>query len=307
MVGDDDQSLYRFRGASVENILNFPGHFPDCHTVALTINYRSHPSIVRFYDDWMATAADWSNPEGGPPFRHAKTIRPHDPGAYGDYPAVIAVAGNGPADEGQQIGELLRFLKRHEVIAEYGQAALLLPSVRHDMAGPYLDALEVAGIPALCVPSGGSRDDRGHCRELTVTTIHQSKGREWDVVITGSLNLDHRNVDPVGRSLLSYCGRGPFEPADRIADFDHARQSYVAFSRAKYLLVLTASGQPHGRFDNIWEGLPRWTEVDRSGLKRQRFRSEASDAGRGAVATPVLPPPGVIPYLKRLHVRMGRR
>ena len=169
----------------------------------------------------------------------------------------------------------------------------------------HLGGLESAGVPVRCEPAGHDVASAGD--EELVTTIHQAKGREWDVVITGSLDFDHRNVDPVGRSLLSYCGRGSFEPADRIADFDHARQSYVAFSRAKYLLVLTASGQPHGRFDNIWEGLPRWTEVDRSGLKRQRFRSEASDAGRGAVATPVLPPPGVIPYLKRLHVRMGRR
>ena len=135
VVGDDDQSLYRSRGASVENILHFPTHLPDSHTVALIINYRSHPAIVRFYDEWMATAADWPNPGGGPPFRHSKMIRPHDPDTHGDYPAVIAVAGNGPADEGRQIGELLRFLKRHEVTAEYGQAALLLR----------------------CVPSGGSR------------------------------------------------------------------------------------------------------------------------------------------------------
>ena len=103
--------------------------------------------------------------------------------------------------------------------AEYGQAALLLR----------------------CVPSGGSRDDRGRRREVTVTTIHQPKGLEWDVAITGSLDFDPQSVDPVGRSLLPYCGRGSFEPADRIADLDHARQSYVAFSRSRYLLVLTAS------------------------------------------------------------------
>ena len=64
VVGDEDQSLYRFRGASVENILNFTGRFPDCRVVTLTVNYRSHPAIVGAYDQWMASA-DWSNPAPG--------------------------------------------------------------------------------------------------------------------------------------------------------------------------------------------------------------------------------------------------
>ena len=93
------------------------------------MNYRSHPSIVRAYDGWMASA-DWSNPDpGGTPFRHAKTIIPHDPSRYDDYPAVIAVEGQDPADEGRQLAELLRFLKECGVIAGYDQAALLLHSV----------------------------------------------------------------------------------------------------------------------------------------------------------------------------------
>ena len=48
VVGDDDQSIYRFRGASVRNLLEFPKHFARCHTVALNVNHRSHPAIVDF-------------------------------------------------------------------------------------------------------------------------------------------------------------------------------------------------------------------------------------------------------------------
>ena len=47
VVGDVDQSLYRFRGATVGNILGFAKRFPDCRVVELTVNYRSHPAIVR--------------------------------------------------------------------------------------------------------------------------------------------------------------------------------------------------------------------------------------------------------------------
>ena len=279
VVGDDDQSIYRFRGASVRNLLEFPDRFASCHTVELGVNYRSHPDIVDFYDRWMAGAADWSNPDpGGRSFRHPKSLTPHDPGAYPEYPAVIAVDGRGAEDEGRQLAELVRFLKRQGVIAEYGRAALLLHSVKGAATVGYLDALEGAGIPVNRAPSGsGSRRRADTRRALAVTTIHQAKGREWDVVITGSLDYDNADVDPVGRELWSYCRRPAFEPADRIASFDHARQHYVAFSRARHLLVLTSNGAVHPRFDAIWKQLPRWDDLTGSelaALQRQRFRSD---------------------------------
>ena len=277
VVGDVDQSLYRFRGATVGNILGFAKRFPDCRVVELTVNYRSHPAIVRAYDRWMRSA-DWSNPDpAGAPFRHAKTIVPHDPSGYDDYPAVIAVEGRDADDEGRQLGALLRFLKSRRVIAGYHQVALLLHSVQDEVAGPYLDALDDAGIPARCVPAGSGRGERGRRRSqeaVTVTTIHQSKGREWPVVIVGSLGFHNPNVDPVGRSLSPYFLRSDAEPARRIATFDHMRQHYVAFSRAQRLLVLTAGGPVHQRFDDIWDQACRWRELcerDIEALARQRF------------------------------------
>lgn len=46
VVGDDDQSIYRFRGAQVENILNFPKIFKDTQTVVLGRNYRCTEPIL---------------------------------------------------------------------------------------------------------------------------------------------------------------------------------------------------------------------------------------------------------------------
>jgi len=46
VVGDDDQSIYRFRGAAISNILGFLDRYPGARTVVLRRNYRSRPPIL---------------------------------------------------------------------------------------------------------------------------------------------------------------------------------------------------------------------------------------------------------------------
>jgi superfamily I DNA/RNA helicase len=148
VVGDEDQSIYRFRGATVRNILEFPSRFPNCRSIQLTTNYRSHEKIVTSYDRWMRSA-NWTNPSG-PSFRFDKSIAPDPNAEFLEYPAVFSIWGQNSKDEATRFAEVVAYLKQQNVISDYSQVALLLHSVRYDHSGPYLEALESRGIPGFC-------------------------------------------------------------------------------------------------------------------------------------------------------------
>jgi DNA helicase-2/ATP-dependent DNA helicase PcrA len=147
VVGDDDQSLYRFRGATVRNILEFSKYFDSCPQVRLTVNYRSHRRIIAGYNRFME-GCDWSNPGSRFDFRYDKTIEPNEDEEHPDYPAVFAIWGADRNDEAGRVADLVGFLKENAVIEDYNQVAFLLYSVRAEHSEPYTRALERRGIPA---------------------------------------------------------------------------------------------------------------------------------------------------------------
>lgn len=144
VVGDDDQGLYRFRGATIRNILEFKKRFPDgvCKQLNLTVNYRSHPDIINFYGDWMANQ-DWE--VGGEVFRFPKEIVPVD-GSFPTVPAVLKIADTTEEGYHQQVLDFLSALRDKGHLTDWNQVAFLFRSVKNPKAVALSRFLESHGI-----------------------------------------------------------------------------------------------------------------------------------------------------------------
>ncbi len=83
-VGDDDQSIYGWRGARIENIQNFSGHFANTRLVRLEQNYRSTVTILRAANAMIARNSErmgkhlWTDEEDGEPLSLYAAFNEHD-------------------------------------------------------------------------------------------------------------------------------------------------------------------------------------------------------------------------------------
>ncbi len=146
VVGDDDQALYRFRGATVRNILEFPQHFTagSCRIVKLETNYRSHSQIIDFFSDVMAQE-EWQS--DGKNFRHPKQIHPPEHVPFPEIAPVLKVMG---ADEDDWHRELLAFIKTLQdkrIVTDLNQIAFLFRSLKGDKVVRLIQFFEQNGVP----------------------------------------------------------------------------------------------------------------------------------------------------------------
>lgn len=150
VVGDDDQGIYRFRGATIRNIFEFPDHFApgECERFDLVTNYRSDPEIIEFYNRWMDdtwNAFSWE--DGQKKFRFYKNITP-PPDKKSTGNAVFKVAGSVENEDWhEQILKFLNYLKDGNHIADWSQVAFLFYSVRNPKVKALLQYLEKHHVP----------------------------------------------------------------------------------------------------------------------------------------------------------------
>lgn len=118
VVGDDSQSIYAFRGAMIQNILQFPKDFPDAKQFRLETNYRSIPEILDVANAVIANNTD----------QFAKVLKPARP--KGEKPQLVPCR-----DDGQEAAFIAqRVLELQESGMALRDIAVLVRAISHTQA-----------------------------------------------------------------------------------------------------------------------------------------------------------------------------
>ncbi|HEX3350327.1 MAG TPA: UvrD-helicase domain-containing protein [Acetobacteraceae bacterium] len=233
-VGDDDQSIYSWRGAEVENILRFEQDFPGARIVRLERNYRSTAPIL------AAASALIANNEG----RLGKTLRPGREEADGEKVSVVSLWDSD--EEARMVGERVEALRRDgHPLAEM---AVLVRAGFQTRA--FEERLVTIGIPYRVV--GGLRFyERQEIRDATayMRVLHQPAD---DLAFERIVNVPRRGVGDQALRLMHAT----------------ARASGVPLSEAARRLVETGEvrGKVREGLRELMDGFARWREqLDREG------------------------------------------
>ncbi|MFQ3639872.1 MAG: 3'-5' exonuclease, partial [Chloracidobacterium sp.] len=113
VVGDPDQSIYKFRAADIRNILDFERHYPQAKTITLARNYRSTKTILR-----AANAVIRHNRA-----RREKSLTTQN--ATGE-PIRCVVAPDAEAEADFVVGEIIRWQRQREHLPEADTRAAVL-------------------------------------------------------------------------------------------------------------------------------------------------------------------------------------
>lgn len=135
IVGDDDQSIYAFRGADPENFMEFKTRYKDdmgkITSVTLDTNFRSTSNIVTLFDKFMHD------------YRHyEKVIKPN----RNEGNDVLLLKSEDVKGEAEAVVKLIKELKEKCIIPHYGYIALLFKSVKYH-ASKIIAELKANDIP----------------------------------------------------------------------------------------------------------------------------------------------------------------
>lgn len=150
VVGDDDQSIYKFRGASISNILEFKRDFPHSKEIYLTTNYRSRQNIL----DLAYTFIQQNNPYrlevqlGGSRALSKKLVA-----ANSGEGRIEHLHGEDAHEEARLVKEKILELKTANPDTTWNDFAILVRA--NDHAKLFIRALADAGIPYEFVASRG--------------------------------------------------------------------------------------------------------------------------------------------------------
>lgn len=157
VVGDDDQALYRFRGATVENFVEFPnrcvcslGVKP--HRISLATNYRSRKNIVDFYTKFMENT-DWDRHDGNDGYYRVmdKNISANN---KDENLSIVASTPGMPENVCPEIAQLVKNLLDQHKVEDPNQIAFLYPSLKSSAVEDMRHALEAVNLQVYAPRAG---------------------------------------------------------------------------------------------------------------------------------------------------------
>jgi len=135
IVGDVDQSIYRFRGARYQNIQDFIENHDNCKIISLSKNYRSTPQIVKvasklikYNSSHMGTSFETNNPDGDP-------VRCYSFGDQYVEAEWVAKTARRFIDEGGWAPSDIAVLYRVNKMSEPVERALVSSSIPYEVVG----------------------------------------------------------------------------------------------------------------------------------------------------------------------------
>jgi superfamily I DNA/RNA helicase len=151
VVGDVNQAIYSFRGASPANITNFQEDYPGAAVLPLNRNYRSRPDIVSVADAFRERTME---PGAEPGTR--QVARPTQPDSY----VTLAVA----ADEASELEGLAADMRCKQAVPGYSYGDMVVLCRTRAQARKISQALARAGLP-VAERGGGSLVEQEHVRD----------------------------------------------------------------------------------------------------------------------------------------------
>ncbi len=129
VVGDEDQSLFSFRGATVKSFINFRSRVErklgkTVKVVFLRRNYRSVKDIVDFINYYISEFPELERVEGKESLIHS--------GPEGDGVRVEYLRKESREELARKVAEIIEYLKKRGLITKFSDAVLLVPSAREE-------------------------------------------------------------------------------------------------------------------------------------------------------------------------------
>ena len=151
VVGDDDQAMYRFRGASTDALVNFKDRckqFLGCepYPIQLKENYRSHTSIVDLFNEYVFNYPDYAKPGVRAPNKEQMEAKRT---FKSDWNPILCLKGNNKEELSKKVVDCIETLKINSYIDDFSQIVLLFRSTREGERGTkkFVDELKLRGIP----------------------------------------------------------------------------------------------------------------------------------------------------------------